>query len=330
MTRALGFDVTTAPASPIAASPLTAARLIARDIKLAHSVFALPFAVAGAFLAGPFPSPSWGSARRFAAQLVLIVVCMVAARTWAMVVNRLADRDFDRQNQRTRRRVFASGELPAREGGRALWLSAGLFVGACALFWAFFGNFWPLALSLPVLGWLALYSYTKRFTALCHLVLGSALAVSPLAAAIAVNPEALSRTPALFWISGFVLCWVAGFDIIYALQDRDFDRAMSLRSIPAALGFSRAAWISRTLHLIAAFCLFMAWRGEERFASLVLVGLIAVLALLLWEHVILTRLIRISQKDLAAEPPALNLAFFTLNGVASVVLGACAVLDLCI
>ena len=330
MARVLGFCVTTAPASPTAASPMTAARLIARDIKLAHSVFALPFAVVGAFLAGPFPSPSWGSVRRFAAQLVLVVVCMVAARTWAMVVNRLADRDFDRQNQRTRRRVFASGELSVRDGGRALWISAGLFVGVCSLFWVFFGNFWPLVLSVPVLGWLALYSYTKRFTALCHLVLGSALAASPLAAALAVNPEALTRTPAPFWIAGFVLCWVAGFDIIYALQDRDFDRAMSLRSIPAALGFSGAAWVSRGLHLIAAICLIMCWRADERFESLVLVGVIAVLALLVWEHVILTRLIRISQRDLASEPPALNLAFFTLNGVASVALGACAVLDLCI
>ncbi|MFO0830464.1 MAG: 4-hydroxybenzoate octaprenyltransferase [Phycisphaerales bacterium] len=311
-------------ASP-AQSPL---RLIARDIKLAHSVFALPFAVVGAFLAGPFPAPSWGTARGFLGKLVLVVVCMVAARTWAMVINRLADRDFDRQNQRTRRRVFASGELQVVQGTKTLAGCAVLFVGVCSLFWVFYGNYWPLALSVPVLAWLAFYSFTKRFTALCHLVLGASLAASPLAAALAVDPHSLGRTPALFWIAGFVLCWVAGFDIIYALQDRDFDRGLSLRSIPAALGFHGAAWVSRILHLGAGVCIVFAWRAEARFSSLLLVGIGVVLALLVWEHVLLAGLIRRSQEELAKEPPALNMAFFTLNGMASVVVGICAVVDM--
>jgi 4-hydroxybenzoate polyprenyltransferase len=303
-------------------------RLIARDIKLAHSVFALPFAVVGAVLAGPFPEASPGALGRFLGQLAIIVVCMVVARTWAMVVNRLADRAFDRQNQRTKRRVFASGELSPTQGKAALAACAALFIGACSLFWAFFKNPWPLALSLPVLSWLAFYSYTKRFTALCHLVLGASLAMSPVAAAVAVSPDALARTPAVFWIAGFVLLWVAGFDIIYALQDRDFDRALSLRSIPAALGFSGAAWVSRLMHALATVCLVMAWRSEQRFGSLFMVGAVLVVCLLGWEHVILAGLVRRSQQELSSEPPALNMAFFTLNGVASVVLGVCATADM--
>ncbi len=327
--------MTTAQASPrdVPAPSLSVsgvARLIARDIKLAHSVFALPFAVVGAFLAGPFPTPSWGASRGFAAKLALVAVCMVAARTWAMVVNRLADRDFDRQNQRTKRRAFASGELSPRQGARALVLCAMLFLAACSLFWVFFSNPWPTLFAVPVLAWLALYSYTKRFTALCHLVLGASLAMSPLAAAIAVDPASLGRAPALFWIAGFVLLWVAGFDIIYALQDRDFDRALSLRSIPAALGFGGAAWISRLMHVAAVACLVLAWLTDPRLGTLFLAGLILVACLITWEHTILTRLVRQSQQQLAAEPPALNMAFFTLNGVASVLLGLCAVVDVLI
>lgn len=323
--------MTTAPSLPVSPSvAFHSARLIARDIKLAHSVFALPFAIVGAFLAGPFPGPSWGAVRGFLGRLALVVVCMVAARTWAMVVNRLADRDFDRQNQRTKRRVFASGELSAGQGKAALVACAAVFMATCACFWVFFGNPWPVALSLPVLAWLAFYSYTKRFTALCHLVLGASLAMSPLAAAIAVNPESLGRSPAIFFIAGFVLLWVAGFDIIYALQDRDFDRALSLRSIPATLGFHGAAWVSRCMHLIAAACLVGAWRTEPRAGSLFMVGIVLALALLTWEHIILSKLLRHSSAELAAEPPALNMAFFTLNGVASVALGLCAVVDIAI
>src|SRR5690606_37906682 len=105
-----------------------------------------------------------------------------------------------------------------------------------ALFWAFFDNPWPLVLSVPTLAWIAFYSFTKRFTALCHVFLGGALAASPLAAAIAVEPGALATTPALWLLAAMVLLWVAGFDIAYALQDIDFDRATGLRSVPARLG----------------------------------------------------------------------------------------------
>ncbi len=179
--------MTTVATGP-AVSPLGVARLVARDIKLSHSIFALPFAVLGAFLAR---TGEWPGNARFAGMLGLIVVCMVCARTWAMMFNRLADRSIDAANPRTQRRVLASGQLSTAQGWAAAALAAGLFVGATSLFWAFFTNPWPLMLSVPVLLWIAFYSLTKRFTALCHIFLGGALAASPIAAAIAIDPSAV-------------------------------------------------------------------------------------------------------------------------------------------
>jgi 4-hydroxybenzoate polyprenyltransferase len=297
---------------------LKRAGLIARDIKLAHSVFALPFAVFGAFLARPADAP-WG---RFAAQLLLIIACMVCARTWAMLFNRLADRDIDAKNPRTARRIFASGTLSTRQGWTAALLAAALFIGATSLFWVLFGNPWPLVLSVPVLAWIAFYSLTKRFTALCHVFLGGALAASPLAAAIAVQPESIlawpPATPAIAWIAGMVLVWVAGFDIIYALQDVDFDRAQGLSSIPARLGPAGALWVSRALHAAALAALVFAGRSDGRLGWLYGAGVACVGVLLVTEHLILIKRGR----------AGLNMAFFTLNGVVSCVLGAAGCLDI--
>jgi 4-hydroxybenzoate polyprenyltransferase len=293
------------------------AGLIARDIKLAHSIFALPFAILGAFLARAGES-SWG---RFTGQLALIVVCMVCARTWAMLFNRLADRRIDVQNPRTARRILASGLLSARQGWTAALLSAFLFVIATSLFWPLFANAWPLILSIPVLAWIAFYSLTKRFTALCHLFLGGALAASPVAAAIAVNPNAVFSwplaTPSIFFISAMVLVWVAGFDIIYALQDLDFDRAHGLFSIPARLGANRALWVSRALHACALAALVAAGISDPRLTWLFGVGVACVCALLLAEHAILVK----------RGKAGLDTAFFTLNGIVSCVLGLGGCLD---
>jgi 4-hydroxybenzoate polyprenyltransferase len=183
-----------------------------------------------------------------------------------------------------------------------------------------------------VLGLLALYSFTKRFTALCHLVLGVCLAASPLCAAVALSPEALrvggaQHQPALWLISGFVLCWVAGFDIIYALQDQSYDSAKGLHSIPAALGTQRSVWVSRLLHASALGLLASAVVIEPRFGVLMWAAFAVVVGLLIWEHTILTKLARQSAIDPASPPPALNMAFFTLNGVVSCVLGACGIAD---
>jgi len=304
--------------------PLAAARLIATDIKLAHSIFALPFAVFAAFLAGPRRGDGAGEWQRFAWKLAIIVLCMVLARTWAMLVNRLVDRDIDAQNARTERRVFASGRLGVRAGWAVAGACAAGFVLAAGLFWVFFGNPWPVYLSGPVLAWIAFYSFTKRFTALCHVFLGGALAASPLAAALAIDPAALADVPALWWLAGFVLVWVAGFDVIYALQDEAFDRARGLASIPARVGPVGARWISRGLHGLALAALAGAWRTEERLGVLFGAGVVVVAALLVMEHVIVARNAR-------QGPPggaAISMAFFTLNGVVSCVLGVLGCVDL--
>lgn len=318
----------TGTAAAVAASPRRAAgvgdaaRLMAGDIKLAHSIFALPFAVLGAFLAGLPDGKPQGNLGLFVGKLAVIVVCMVAARTWAMLVNRLADRAIDERNERTSRRVFASGAVSPILGYIAAGLAAAVFVGATALFWWLFDNRWPLYLSGPVLIWIAFYSFTKRFTALCHVFLGGALAVSPLAAAIAMNPQALAAMPSIGWLAGFVLLWVAGFDVIYALQDVDFDRANNLRSIPAALGNEGARWASRGLHAGALLTLLAAWTSEPRFGAIFGVGVGLVAALLVVEHALVTRSAREDHKG-----PALHMAFFTVNGVVSCILGVLGCVD---
>lgn len=297
-----------------------ALRLVAADIKIAHSVFALPFAVLGAFLAR---TGAWPGNAGFVGQLSLIVACMVCARTWAMVFNRLADRRFDAANPRTQRRSLASGRLTPGQGWAAALISAGLFIGAASLFWVFLRNPWPLALSIPVLIWIAFYSLTKRFTALCHVFLGGALAASPIAAAIAVDPSSVilpiwpPSVMAIWGLGAMVLCWVAGFDIIYALQDIEFDRSAGLRSIPARLGWRGALWVSRGLHGLAFLFLLLAWAVDGRLGWLFGVGIGAVGVLLVTEHIILIR----------RGKAGLDMAFFTLNGIVSCVLGLAGCLD---
>jgi 4-hydroxybenzoate polyprenyltransferase len=298
-----------APAPSIAAR----ARLVGADIKLAHSVFAMPFAVLAAFMAGLAEQP----APVAAATLALVVVCMVAARTWAMLVNRLADLPFDRENPRTSRRVFASGRLGARDGVVAAAVAATVFLTGCAGFWLVNGNAWPLLLGAPVLGWIALYSFTKRFTWLCHLFLGGALAASPLAAALAVRPVSLAPPEglAIWLLAGMVALWVAGFDVLYALQDVAFDRTHNLRSVPARFGRRGAMSISRGLHAGALACLIGVWRADPRFGATMAAGVALVAGLLVLEHAIVAR-----KGDL-------ELAFFTVNGVVSVLLGVVGVVD---
>ncbi|MEO1583689.1 MAG: UbiA-like polyprenyltransferase [Planctomycetota bacterium] len=284
------------------------------DIKLAHSVFAMPFAILGGAMA--FAPET--TAARIAIAVSLIVVCMVFARTWAMLVNRLADAGFDADNPRTAGRAVASGRLGVGEGWRIAAVNGALFCTAAALFWPLLGNPWPAMLCVPVLGFIALYSYTKRFTALCHVFLGAALAISPLAAALAVRPEALGDTPALYWLAGFVLLWVAGFDVIYALQDMEFDVERGLRSVPAKLGWRGAVWTSRALHIAAAASLVVALPAEPRFGAAFIAGVGIVGLLLLTEHAVLARRGR----------DGIPMVFFTFNGIASVALGICGLIDL--
>ncbi|MEL7472364.1 MAG: 4-hydroxybenzoate octaprenyltransferase [Planctomycetota bacterium] len=317
----------TVSSPPASRGLLRAVAVAAADIKLAHTVFAMPFALLGAFMALP-ADLGWGPT---AAKLALVVVCMVAARTWAMLFNRLADHRLDADNPRTTARAIASGRLSIAQGWGLAIASAALFVAAAAAFWPLFDNPWPARLALPVLLWIALYSLTKRVTALCHLVLGSALALSPLSAAIALDPTAVGlaantttalvstpTTPALFAIAAMVLVWVAGFDVIYALQDMDHDRRVGLHSLPAALGQRRAIWVSRALHAIAIGALATAGALEPRFGPIYAAAVALVAALLLAEHAILARRGR----------DGLQAAFFTVNGIVSLVFSALATLDL--
>lgn len=305
-------------AQPLTLSPIAKLRLAMGDIKLAHSVFALPFAILGAILVAPHGGDGAIDWATMGGMLVLVILCMVGARTWAMLFNRVADARLDADNPRTARRAFAAGRLSLAEGVGLLAGSAAVFMLGCALFGLIYHNWWPSILGVPVLVWVAFYSLTKRFTWLCHIFLGGALAASPIAAAIAVGPDRLAGTPAVFWIAGMVVCWVAGFDVIYALQDLDFDRNTGLRSMPARFGWRRAVWVSRVLHLLALGCLVLALTSSEQLGGLFLAAIAFVAVLLIAEHAVLV------MRGRAGIP----MAFFTLNGIVSIVLGLAGCLDI--
>lgn len=311
------------PLAPTARSAWLVIRALAGDIKVAHSVFAMPFAVLASFLVGPSSGATAAAWRSFAGKLALVVACMVCARTWAMLFNRLVDRSFDAANPRTAKRSLASGRVSPAAGWVAAAAAAGLFVGLCVLFKVFFSNPWPLYLCTPVLAWIAFYSLTKRFTWACHAFLGGALGASPVAAAIAVDPASVFSTPTLWWLAGFVLAWVAGFDVVYALQDEPFDREQGLRSIPAMLGARGALWASRAAHAVAALLLLAAWTSSARLGPAFGVGIGAVVVLLLVEHALTARIVRRN------DPSGwrMTMAFFTINGVVSCLLGALGVYD---
>ena len=281
---------------------------VARDIKLSHSVFALPFAVLAMFLAAasdlPPRLPRVGEA-------VLIVLCMVLARTVAMAINRLADARLDARNPRTAGRAIPAGRVSR---GFMLGVAAACalgFVAAAGGFWWWYGNAWPVLLSPLVLAWLCGYSFTKRFTWLCHLWLGAALALSPVAASIAIRPAYLAEAGP-WLLAGFVACWVAGFDVIYSLQDVAVDRAQGLRSMPARFGPAGALWGARGLHVAAAAAVIaLAW-AEPRLGWPFAAAGAGVVVLLVVEHALVR----------GGDTRRLPLAFLTVNGVISLVLGA--------
>ena len=273
----------------------------------------MPFAVLAAALAFE-PEPSVG---RVAVVLTLVVLCMVFARTWAMLVNRLADARFDADNPRTAGRAVASGRLGSKQGWAIAFGAAALFCAAATLFWPLTGNPWPAYLCVPVLGFVALYSYTKRFTALCHVFLGAALAVSPLAAGLAVRPESIIDTPVLWSLAGFVVLWVAGFDVIYALQDLDLTQNTSC----TRSGSARLAWCDlgeRFMHAAGLAALILSATSDRRLGLIYALGVAGVTGLLLIEHLTLAR------RGRAGIP----MAFFTYNGLASLAVGTAGVLDL--
>lgn len=290
---------------------LRAAAAMAADIKLSHTVFALPFALLAAVLAaadaGALPGPGL---------LALIVACMFFARTAAMTTNRYADARLDAANPRTAGRAVPSGRVSRAQMLTAALLASGCFIAATAGFQIGWNNPYPLILSVPVLAWLALYSYTKRFTWLCHAVLGVALALSPLAAAIAIHPPYLAK-PGVYLLALMVASWVAGFDVIYALQDVTVDRRDGIHSMPAKLGEHTALWVSRGLHLTALTALIALGWSSPALGPGFAVGVAIVAALLITEH----WLVRGGRRT------HLPTAFFTVNGVISLLLGALGITD---
>ncbi len=267
-------------------------RVTLEMIKWEHSIFALPFALCGAMLAaGGLPT---------AHQLLWIVVAMVAARSAAMAFNRLADASIDAANPRTRTRALPAGQLTPLFVTAFIVVSSAIFVAAAAQL-----NRFALWLSPVALAVLLLYSYTKRFTRWSHLVLGFALGIAPAAAWIAVRG---SLDPRILLLTAAVTFWVAGFDVLYACQDFDFDREAGLHSIPRYLGVPRALWVARTFHLIM-LALLIALVFSFGLGKLAIAGVAIVAILLAYEHSL------VSPDDLSK----LNAAFFTMNGVISVV-----------
>ena len=267
-------------------------RVTLEMIKWEHSIFALPFALCGAMLAASgLPTPH---------QLLWIIIAMLAARSAAMAFNRLADAALDAANPRTRARALPAGQLSPAFVTIFVIVSCAIFVFAAAQL-----NRLALWLSPVALAVLLLYSYTKRFTRWSHLVLGFALGIAPSAAWIAVRG---SLDPRILILTAAVTFWVAGFDILYACQDFDFDRQANLHSIPRHLGIRHALLIARAFHLIM-FLLLIALLPAFALGKLATAGVAAVLFLLLYEHSLV-------QPDNLSR---LNAAFFTMNGVISVV-----------
>lgn len=273
-------------------------------VKLSHSVFALPFTLLSLLVA----TDGVPSLRL----LGLVVAAVVAARTAAMAFNRWADRRLDAANPRTKDREVPAGVVSA---SRALALA--LAAGA-----AFLLVCWLLAplclwLGVPTLLWLYGYSYAKRFSALCHLWLGTALGLAPLAAWFAADGAFSARLGAPLVLGSAVALWVAGFDVLYACQDDEFDRERGLFSLPVLLGRRAAMWVSRALHLLA-FGGFAAFGLMTSLTSFYLVGVALAAGLLVWQH----RLLR--PDDLSR----IQAAFFTANGTLAVVMFATGCLDL--
>lgn len=271
-------------------------------IKIQHTLFALPFALLGALTAANgLPGMR---------EITWIVVAMVGARSAAMAFNRLVDVEIDRKNPRTSTRA-----LPAGLVTRGFVI--GFTVLSCALLVTAAWQLNPLALALSPLALIIIlgYSFTKRFTALSHVFLGLALAVAPVGAAVAVEGRI---DPRMWLLAGAVLTWTAGFDVIYSLQDVEFDRSEGLHSIPSRLGPVQALAIARIFHVIT-IAMLIAFGHVYDFGLIYFAGVVAAVILLIWQHSI------ISPTDLSR----INAAFFTANGVLSIVLflfGACDIL----
>ncbi|SDH96421.1 UbiA-like polyprenyltransferase [Mucilaginibacter sp. P25] len=272
-------------------------------VTFAHTIFAMPFAFIGFFLAVTTTQYHFDWLK-----LVLMVLCMVFARNSAMAFNRYLDRDIDIQNPRTKQRDIPAGRISPKAAltfviiNCLLFITATWFINRLCFFLS------PVALFV-VMG----YSATKRFTALCHLVLGLGLSLAPIGAYLVVTGQ-FALTPIFFSLS--VLCWVSGFDIIYALQDEDFDRSQNLHSMPAYLGKVNALRLSTFLHVLSAVFIMMP-AFETQVGFLYYIGIAFFCAMLVYQHLL------VKPNDLSR----VNFAFMTTNGIASVVFAVLFLLD---
>jgi 4-hydroxybenzoate polyprenyltransferase len=270
-------------------------------VRLSHTIFALPFALAAVVLASPFAPVTLE-------KVLLIVLCIAAARTAAMGFNRLVDRDIDAKNPRTQDRELPRGALSVNSVRALVFVSCAVFMlGAARL-----GRL-PLYLSPPTLALALGYSYAKRFTALCHVILGFAIALAPGGAWIALGAE-VTLAP---WLLVFgVATWVAGFDVLYSLQDESFDKQEQLFSIPAALGVRGALVVSALLHVLTVACFVGVGLVLGRGVAY-MVGVVIIAALLIVEHAM------VRPNDLSK----LGRAFFDVNGYVSVAFLVCVGID---
>ena len=276
-------------------------------VKFAHTIFAMPFALIGFFLAvsNHEKNNSWWIL------LLLVVLCMVFARNSAMGFNRYIDRKFDSANARTAQREIPSGVINPKSALSFVILNVIFFITT-----TFFLNENHLAFYLSPVALIVIlgYSLTKRFTALCHMVLGMGLALAPIGAYIAVTGR-FDVLPVL--LSFMVLFWVSGFDIIYALQDIDFDTSQKLKSIPETLGIKNSLILSTILHFLS-FSLVITIGIIGNFSFIYWIGAAIFILLLIYQHII------VKVNDLSK----INLAFFTTNGIASLIFGIFVVLDI--
>jgi len=282
-------------------------------IKFSHTLFALPFALIGFFL-GIFGNNSSYDTRSPGLTILLfrfflVLICMVTARSAAMAFNRWLDRHFDARNPRTAIREIPRGIIAPNSALRFVVICCILFMATC-----WFINPICFFLSPVALFVVLFYSYTKRFTPLCHLVLGIGLALAPIGAFLAVTGR-FETLPILF--SGAVVCWVSGFDIIYAMQDVDFDKSEKLFSIPVTVGKKKALIISSILHILSIVFVFLAGTWGN-FGSWYWMGMILFTGMLIYQHLI------VKPDDLSR----VNLAFMTANGIASVIFAFFVIADM--
>lgn len=271
-------------------------------VKFSHTIFAMPFALIGFVLGLRYNWVNHQPIENVWLKFALVIICMVTARSTAMAFNRYLDRHFDKLNPRTAIREIPAGIIKAEKALIFIGINMALFIVA-----TYFINTICFYLSPLALFVILFYSYTKRFTYLCHLVLGIGLSLAPIGAYLALTGS-FAVLPLLF--SFAVVFWVSGFDIIYALQDIDFDQSQSLYSIPSYWGLEKALNIARVLHVFSAIFVIVAFYLGG-FHLLYLVGLAVFIGMLLYQHSI------VKPNDLSK----VNIAFMTANGIASVVFG---------